>query len=841
VVARDRAERSPASVFLAVSSRVCFGGLVLLTCFYSLFVYLPLTYYTLIQHTFLRWLEIFVKIHPYLYWACLLPLLLSLRRELSMARLRPLVLGFAAVHGLLGIMLFKLPRLDCLPHDFRSLVWSMLMPASLLWLGAIDHLWFAEAGGWRHSVPARSFCWRMTPLAGLLVGGPYALTAALRWSSGGGESVALAAAIWHPLFSHLLFAVLAFSVLSLLSEAATRSGWSNRGRFYALTALLAVWGCLLLLRLMSPSLGLQAAAALAFCAIVSLETTAFISGLNLRWQGPERAHDGLSLALYVFAPLPSSCRLRRWQWAGVSAAIFLLSWGGATVLEYRDWEALLQRLLALLLWTIVIALAAASAAGKRPAERGSLLVPLALVVVSVAGLRLLARQALPAADGGGNRLASVLEQYGQFDASAKAIRDIFSPAAEANGDRALLELLQRSTNIAAPVAPVNISLQKTDKKRPTANRNIFIFVIDSLRQDYVAPYNPAVDFTPQIAAFAADSVVYRNAFTRYGGTALAEPSIWAGAMQPHKQYVQPFHPMNALEKLLDAAGYERYLSMDPVLQAILNPSPDTVILSRGVPFHELDLCRVLEELKQKLISRQDKQRPVFVYTQPANVHTNGLKFGQSHLRPKPHNPNFEPEYATELERVDTALGEFFRFLKEQKMYDDSLIVITSDHGEALGEFGRVGHSGMLYPEVLRIPLIVHFPKRDRPSLVTDPNQIAFNIDITPTIYSLLGYAELQPRELFGRPLFARSRQELDSYLQRDYLVASSYASIYGLLSDNGRRLFVLDAMTGASYFYDLAHDPMGLHNNVTVPILKSAEEKIRDRVLHLNEFYHLSL
>jgi len=69
---------------------------------------------------------------------------------------------------------------------------------------------------------------------------------------------------------------------------------------------------------------------------------------------------------------------------------------------------------------------------------------------------------------------------------------------------------------------------------------IFLFVIDSLRPDYLRPYNAAVGFPPQIDAFAADSLLFRNAFSRYGGTGLSVSSIWMGAAGPHKQYVQPF-------------------------------------------------------------------------------------------------------------------------------------------------------------------------------------------------------------------------------------------------------------------------------------------------------------
>ena len=76
-------------------------------------------------------------------------------------------------------------------------------------------------------------------------------------------------------------------------------------------------------------------------------------------------------------------------------------------------------------------------------------------------------------------------------------------------------------------------------------------LVDSLRRDYLSPYNPKVTFTPATQAFAEESVVFERAFTRYGATGLSVPALWAGGMLLHKQYIKPFAPMNALEKLLD--------------------------------------------------------------------------------------------------------------------------------------------------------------------------------------------------------------------------------------------------------------------------------------------------
>src|SRR4029079_18240229 len=127
--------------------------------------------------------------------------------------------------------------------------------------------------------------------------------------------------------------------------------------------------------------------------------------------------------------------------------------------------------------------------------------------------------------------------------------------------------------------------------------HVFVFVIDSLRPDYLSPYNPSVTFTPRIAQFAAESVVFNNAMTRYGATGLSLPAIWSGAVGVHRQYVLPFAPMNTLEKLLTVNRYQRVMSTDVLMARLLRPDPGTIELDRGRRTLDYDLCATLQELE----------------------------------------------------------------------------------------------------------------------------------------------------------------------------------------------------------------------------------------------------
>jgi arylsulfatase A-like enzyme len=87
--------------------------------------------------------------------------------------------------------------------------------------------------------------------------------------------------------------------------------------------------------------------------------------------------------------------------------------------------------------------------------------------------------------------------------------------------------------------------------------------------------------------------------------------------------------------------------------------------------------------------------------------------------------------------MDAAFGELLAVLKREGLYDETMIVLTSDHGEEFGERGKVGwHSHTLFDELLHVPLIIKFPESRFAGAVID-RQVR-SIDIAPTILDVLG-------------------------------------------------------------------------------------------------------
>jgi arylsulfatase A-like enzyme len=96
-------------------------------------------------------------------------------------------------------------------------------------------------------------------------------------------------------------------------------------------------------------------------------------------------------------------------------------------------------------------------------------------------------------------------------------------------------------------------------------------------------------------------------------------------------------------------------------------------------------------------------------------------------------------YRLEVEFADRMVGRFLDELRRRGLYDESLIVFLSDHGEALGEHGHTGHVVNLYDELLHVPLVIKPPKGHArlAALQAASQQLVRMVDIAPTLLELL--------------------------------------------------------------------------------------------------------
>jgi Sulfatase len=838
----SRLTRIAESRIAFVIARLMFGFFVFCTAFYCLLYYVPFSRNVLFDWDVVPALSLFATYHSLAFWVVTLPTMLTVLPYLREPRSRRPVLALIVVLGLAGVALTFHPLLTNLPPDERSLSATFATLFPLCWIAAVD--WKSRSNWQRVSsrITARVSFKNIVATAAL-VSAVYLGIFMLRYVSSGAATVNPRQLFFFALCSfalHIVLFGLMFSVFRICDAISRSISDSFQLAFLVQIGLLTLALSVIIRKVVFTSVtfnGLVAdltAGAIAFSFVVYLAT----SLLRLNSLG---AVEKPSPANSFFAKV-GSLRHRRWLVAAIStAAIFVFAYAALVNLEGLDWQGLLQRISVLMVWTATFALFR-SFRRQLPAKQYSLalLIPILLAGTVLYFIvqhdrsriaRTLRQRAGPA--------SLLLEQYVDYDPSFKVAAEMLAPSGVdvfegSSGDR-FFAVLRENTNLPPTVTVAPKDFKLVDEIKPATDKpNIFIFVIDSLRQDYLSPYNPRVNFTPAINDFAHDSVVMKNAFTRYDGTALSEPAIWAGGMQVHKQFAQPFYSINSLQKLVDAEHYRSFITIDPHLKPILQPSHDMVELDRGGDWKQYDLAATLSELETHLQTGQEPQ-PYFVYSQPQNLHQVSLKL---HPRARPGNyPGFEARRAAELERIDKAFGDFLSFLKSRGMYDESIIILTADHGDSLGEGGHWGHGNAIYPELIRIPMIIHLPENLKRDLVYDPNSLAFSTDITPSLYYLLGQRPIRNSPMFGRPLFTLTMEEQTAYVRDSYLIGDSYGPVYGILRDNGRTLFVADAVANQAFIYDLTHRYAGERLNIDDEVAIEYQQTIVSEIEKIRIFY----
>ena len=188
-------------------------------------------------------------------------------------------------------------------------------------------------------------------------------------------------------------------------------------------------------------------------------------------------------------------------------------------------------------------------------------------------------------------------------------------------------------------------------------------------------------------------------------------------------------------------------------------------------------------------------------------------------------------------RIDGCFGQFIDSLKARGLYDDSVVILTADHGDSLGEGGRWGHAYTLFPEILQVPLIMHVPSWFRATHEADAAALAFTTDITPTLYAMLGHEPAAPAPMFGQPLFWATGQRPEARPGSGHLVASSYGSVYGWITNNGRSLYVADGVDFRDYQFTLDGSPAGRPEAVGGDERRTGQQSIRDAVDGISRFY----
>ncbi len=181
------------------------------------------------------------------------------------------------------------------------------------------------------------------------------------------------------------------------------------------------------------------------------------------------------------------------------------------------------------------------------------------------------------------------------------------------------------------------------------------------------------------------------------------------------------------------------------------------------------------------------------------------------------------QYDGAIAYVDHCLGRLFSEMKRMGLYDNTLVIITSDHGEAFGERGVIGHASTVYQDQIRVPLVIRYPKQRVGSVV---DEVTSGVDVFPTV---MGVVRLRgPDGLAGRSLVERWNAAGRAVFSEG-LPGAVHAEMHRRFRESLRAVVVgrwklIMGSSGTRELYDLSTDPDETRN------VYGAEPEVRARL-----------
>ncbi len=386
--------------------------------------------------------------------------------------------------------------------------------------------------------------------------------------------------------------------------------------------------------------------------------------------------------------------------------------------------------------------------------------------------------------------------------------------------------------------------RETERPRPSSTppaagsgMSVLLITIDTLRADHLGVYGYGRGTSPHIDALAADGTVFERAFTYWPKTRGSFVMMFTGR-RPSQNGYSKTHPavvdFNAtIASVLQARGYRTAAAVDNPnvgrahgygkgFDAYRETWEETALAT------EWDRTRAISDDGVRFLAAARPEQPFLLWLHYVNPHA-------PYAPPPPWDTRFEPErggrrlpvvesfrggipkqwaiagkdrladyvalYDGEIAAVDAEVGRVLEALRRSAVTDRTLVILTSDHGESLGEHGYYfDHGEDLFDPSLRIPLVVVAPggARGRRS-----EFLASTLDLMPTILDATQVS--YPPELAGTSLMPEVKGGGSS--EREMLFAQNERH---LSAGFGRRFKVVATPQGdgtAYALYDRDADP----------------------------------
>jgi arylsulfatase A-like enzyme len=391
--------------------------------------------------------------------------------------------------------------------------------------------------------------------------------------------------------------------------------------------------------------------------------------------------------------------------------------------------------------------------------------------------------------------------------------------------------------------------------------NVVILVLDTVRNDIVGAEWQGVPLTPSVDAIAAEGTRFTNAFSAAPWTVPSHATLFTG-LHPHRHNADHEHfvlaeSFTTLAERLKARGYATAgFTCNPWLTHTLGFSQGfeqyVEVYADSKP-NEDDSPKASTQAVDWLQRRAGDKRPFLLFINYLDAHLPYTPAPEALRRLTP-DPAAIPRTAfsiTEAERFIGGLDQFSTVdlqevrrvysaevlaqdaqvarvldcLRASGELDKTLLIITADHGEQLGEHALMGHEFSLYEQVLHVPLIVRYPGAFPAGLKT--SVLASLTDVLPTVMDVVGL-NTASEELPGRSLRhvlaapAADRPLLAEYARPATLIAQYWRSRQprinmsaydtGLKSLRSGEFKYIVAGSGWERLYNITADPGEQHD-----------------------------
>jgi arylsulfatase A-like enzyme len=426
-------------------------------------------------------------------------------------------------------------------------------------------------------------------------------------------------------------------------------------------------------------------------------------------------------------------------------------------------------------------------------------------------------------------------------------------------------------------------------------KNVIWIVMDTARRDQISAYGGEPDRTPRIDAFAEGALVMNRAVSSAPWTIPSHASMFTGMFPskhgadrnvPGGKFTNPLVSENlTIAEILQSYGYDtacmaanvaglsRNFGFDQGFNYYFDARPIAYYLLFGqvlvslpqkfkanvLRLNEIPLSSEVNGIVFDWLERRNPDVPFFLFINYMEPH-DGVEyipepfysmydFKKSEydrlLKNLDHTKvvHFQQEVAPaqrdmmvkllarRLYFLDYHIGKLLDKLREMELFDDALIVITSDHGDLNGEHHSFGHNTDLYNELIWVPLIVRYPGAAK---IGFSDQTVQNIDIMPEILNCLGIAI--PQEVQGQPfeevthdiiaeLFEQKKAQALLNPERYYRdLRAIYTSV------NGDTLKYIWCSNGNDELFDMLTDQNELNNIVPLKpeVVKLLERRLDD-------------